>query len=201
MRILKLLAELNKRCARHRSVLWKDIIARIGERGSLLLIDLITRPGMQHVSKNDERLIKKLVLPLVKDAPDELAAINRLCVFVNREIIYFCSDRWMSPCEVLRFGIGDCKNQATLLESLLACIGVKSNIIVGVVNRNCPMPRIHAWVRVSSHGRDYIADPTVSGSLFTKQEYKQRMSGFVDVTPEYKKRTKDSIDVLASAKH
>jgi hypothetical protein len=137
-------------------------------------------------NNHNQTPIEELAQRLTKNAKGELEMIERLCKFVHCEIYPFPLDRWLSPVDVLRFRIGDCKNKAVLLQSLLQKKGIQSEIVVGLVGWRSPPPKVHAWVSIVSNGYILICDPVITHNVLTPEEYDVIVYGFVNVTKEYR---------------
>ena len=90
----------------------------------------------------------------------------------------------MHPSHVLKLGIGDCKNQASLLQTMLERCGITSELVIGVLNQRDGKPVVHAWVRVVHDGLNLVCDPAMLGKIMDTGEYESVM-GLIDITPEY----------------
>ena len=161
----------------------KQIVAGLVRRLTAFFINLT----VNIVSSSDPRpeLVESVALKFGGKNSNPMITVENLAAYVYENIRYYPLDRWLEPSHVLKLGIGDCKNQASLLQSMLERYGIASELAVGAANRQNNKEGVHTWVRVEIDGESFICDPTVSGRPMSASEYKGIAMGLINITPEY----------------
>lgn len=187
MWVLRILVRLHWRCAGPKRSSWKRVMAAILDPVVCLGIRSITRVILS-IGIFVPGRVEALAKDLVTDVHDPKERVKRLCGYVYGEIEYMSMDRWLHPEHVLYLGVGDCKNQAVLLEKMLEEVGLASRIVVGIIKKETNNPVLHAWIDISGPEENIILDSTLSCEPLTDKEYRRLVQGYIDVTPEYNRK-------------
>lgn len=181
--VLKLTCWLNSRSSGRKSNTWKNCLARLIRRTTSLVIKLAF--WTTGLVRSNFSLLDETTLRVSGSCTDTRGKIDELLMYVHKNIAYCSSDRWIHPSHILMLGIGDCKNQASLLQAMFERCEITSELVIGLTNRRGSGSRIHAWVRVEVEDSIFICDPVVSGKPMGTPEYENIVRGFIDITPEY----------------
>jgi len=181
--VIRFVHQVNTKSKGRKRKLWKRAAAKFLYISTSLFIRLMTAV-IDH-TKDDPGFVDVTALKVSAGDGQVKETIDNLTSFVNENICYRPMDSWLRPSHVLRLGIGDCKNQAALLQAMLRSYGIESELVVGLTNRLSGTPVIHAWVRVEIAGSSLICDPVVSGKAMDVLEYENEVKGLIDITPEY----------------
>ncbi|HZD60938.1 MAG TPA: transglutaminase domain-containing protein [Anaerolineae bacterium] len=181
--VIKLACRLNNMSSGRKSKLWKRVAARTIHISTSLFIESSIR--IIGRTKVDPSYVDSGVSKASIDGKSTKDMADSLTAYVNQNIEYWRMNRWLHPSHILRLGIGDCKNQAALLQAMFERCGVESELTVGVTNRFADEPGIHAWVCVEVGDSSLICDPVVSNKAMDNAEYEHAVRGLVDITPEY----------------
>jgi len=179
----RLICQLNSRCAGRKSNTFKQIIAYLLAGITSYFIRAAIRTSS--LTRPKPRVIDDLATSIQGKYEDLRGQVEAIAAHVYENIGYYSPSIWTHPSHIIRLGVGDCKNQASLLQALFERCGIASELIVGVTNRLDGMSDVHAWVRVEIDGVSLICDSTISGKAMDVAEYENAVSGLVDITPEY----------------
>jgi len=180
---IKAACRLNSRCSGLKRSLWKRLAARTIHKLTFLFIE----PAIRIVghTRKDSAAMDKIASGIAGSGMSQREFIGKLTAYVNKDIEYWPMNRWLHPSHVLRLGIGDCKNQAALLQAIFERCGIESELTVGVTNRLANESDVHAWVRVWVDDSIFICDPVTSAKPVGASEYERMVRGLIDITPEY----------------
>lgn len=181
--ILKLICRLNSRSRGRKNSVWKNCFA--------CLIRKITSPVIKltfyvaGLLPPNPSLLDEITLRITGGYMDAMDKIHELAMYVHRNITYCSSGRWIHPSHVISLGIGDCKNQASLLQAMFERCEIESELVIGLTDRQGAASPVHAWVRVKLESSVFVCDPVVSGKPMNTSEYEFEVRGLIDITPEY----------------
>jgi transglutaminase-like putative cysteine protease len=161
------------------SLLGRSMAAILAKAGVSLI--LMLRP-----EEYRQPLMQELAQGVPLEYQTQLELIQKLCQIVRNEIHFFpLKDVWLLPIDVLRYGIGDCKNKAVLLVALLREYGFDTRVVVGSINRCHGTVSFHAWVKVKYEGQFLICDVVTSAHAQSEESYQRTVAGYSDLTREY----------------
>lgn len=131
--------------------------------------------------------VQRLAIKIAGNSEPQFKAAS-ICRFVHQAVVNGPKTKWRNAEAVLARGIGDCKNQATLLWEMLLAVRIESKIIIGLTHLDQQKPKIHAWVQIPIGSEILIGDTTQSSVLYKQADYYVISGGIVDLTDEYRQK-------------
>lgn len=181
--LIKSACRFNNRSRGYKRRLWKSLAAKVVYGTTTLFIKSAIHVAGR--SRGDLGFVNIATSQALINDRHARKAVDDLTAYINRNVEYWPMSTWLHPSQVLRLGIGDCKNQSSLLQVMLERCGIESELIVGVTNRFADEPDVHAWVHVKLGNLSLICDPVISDRAMSTSEYEGAVDGYIDITPEY----------------